>query len=368
MRAFRALAAASLLLTLAACDGLLTGIDSSDPTDLSYSITGGESPGSPYGVLLTWEPPRAREAWTYAVYGRTSTYGEWYLVGVTTSPTFHDAGPQQRQYHVAARDEDDYEFGRSRTVTIEVATALAMPEGLTSASLDGAVQLGWSDNAQQAAPSRFSHYRVYMAAVTATGGCGVTGWQLAGTTASPVFLVSGLANGVTRCFAVSAVSREGVESSFSRSRSDTPRYDARHVRIDAFDARPATSGFQFHDPAAARFGVVVEGTSSQADFRVERAADGSFRLHATRDAVRMAVFGATPVADLSAVDVAPASGYTLGEVSVQPGMAYVFRIARSDGVRYGVVRIAYVTADYVVCDWAYQPAADNPELQVNPAT
>lgn len=359
IRPFRAIAAIALL---AGCGDLLNGVDSHDPTNLTWSITTETSTGALRGVLLEWEPPRARDAWSYAVYGRPSSYGEWYLVGITTSTTFHDAGAPQQQYYVAARDADDYEFGRSRTITIEAPVTLVAPTDLSGVSLDGAVQLGWADNARIAGGSQFRHYRVFSTVVTAGGACDAGRWIVEGATVSNTFLVAGLTNGVSRCFAVTAMSASGIESAMSRPWTDTPRPDARHVVLDAFGTRPASSGFIFHDAAAGRYGVVVDGARPDADFRVEQGADGSFAIRAMRDAVRMAAFGSAPVPDLTSVDVAPATGYDASVLTVLPGHAYVLRIRRADGDRFAAVRIAYVAAGHVVIDWAYQPAVGNPEL------
>lgn len=367
MRTTQPFAAARIALALASTIGLaacgdLVGVDSHDPTNLTWSVTTETSTGTIRGVMLEWEPPRAQDAWSYAVYGRPSSVGEWYLVGITTSTTFHDAGAPQRQYYVAARDRDDYEFGRSRAVTIESLAGLAAPAELTGTSLDGAVQLGWADNARLTGGSAFRQYRVFSTFLTAGGACDAGRWVVEGSTVSNTFLVAGLTNGVSRCFAVTAMSVSGVESAMSRPWTDTPRHDARHVVVDAFGTRPATSAFIFHDAATNRFGTVVDGSRADADFRVEKTSEGAFVIRAMRDAVRMAAVGTAPVPDLTSVDLAPTTGYTSSELAVQPGHAYVLRIMRADGERYAAVRIAYVAADHIVLDWAYQTAAGNPEL------
>ena len=362
MRAVREAAVLLTLPFLAGCADLVGGNDSRDPTNLTWSVTTETTGGTIGGIMLRWDPPRARDAWSYAVFGRASTAGEWYLIGITTSTTFHDAGAPQRQYVVVARDEDDVEFGRTRTITIELAAALAAPEGLHGVSLNGAVQLAWLDNARQAGGSAFRQYRVFSTALTATGGCDPSRWVVEGATISASFHVTALANGVTRCFGVTAVNQDGIESAMSRTWVDTPRPDARNVALTPFQSASGTSGFLFHEPATATFGAVVDGARADLDFRVERAGDGTMRLQAIRDAVRIASVGTGPVADLTSVDVAPATGYTLTSVPAEPGHAFAFRITRADGVRYGALRIAYVTATHVVLDWAYQPALGNPEL------
>lgn len=364
-RAFRALPGIAAVALVTGCVDP-TGVDSTDPSNLTWSITTETSTGALRGVLLEWDAPRARDAWSYAVYGRASSYGEWYLVGITTSTTFHDAGAPQRQYYVAARDRDDYEFGRSRTITIEAPVTLAAPRDLSGVSLDGAVQLGWSDNARLAGGAEFRQYRIFSTVATAGGSCDAGRWVVEGATVSNTFLVGGLTNGVSRCFAVTAMGASGIEGAMSIAWVDTPRPDARHAVIDAFGARPATSGFLFHDVAGGRYGAVIDGARADADFRVEQAADGSFLIRAMRDAVKLAAYGTAPVPDLTSVDLAPVAGYDASVLPVLPGHAYVFRIRRADGDRYAAVRIAYVSAAHVVIDWAYQPAAGNPELVRTP--
>ena len=58
-----------------------------------------------------------------------------------------------------------------------------------------------------------------------------------------------LTNGVSRCFAVSAVTRDGHESAWSEARLDTPRFDARNAFVYSTAARRDSSGFLFFDDA-----------------------------------------------------------------------------------------------------------------------
>ncbi len=68
-----------------------------------------------------------------------------------------------------------------------------------------------------------------------------------GTTVAPEFLVGALANGVPRCFSVTAVSVDGLESDRSPLRGDTPRPDSRNVALSAAPTTPNGSGFRFWD-------------------------------------------------------------------------------------------------------------------------
>jgi hypothetical protein len=68
------------------------------------------------------------------------------------------------------------------------------------------------------------------------------------------------------------------------------------------------------------------------------------------------------------VPVAPASGYTAGDVELVPQTTYVLRVTGDDGaVRYGAVRVALLGFDQnddaiMIFDWAYQSQAGNPNL------
>jgi hypothetical protein len=242
-------------------------------------------------------------------------------------------------------------------------TRLPAPSGLTSISLDGAIQLSWSGSVVANFPNQFRIYRVYSTRfLSGSGRCDDGGWSLEGTTVSDGFLVSNLLNGVTRCFAVSTVAQDGGEGSRGPARADTPRHGGSFVLIDAFDARPSSSGWLFHDVAAGLVGVVGDGRRSDLDFRVERHSDGSLWLRPVRSSERLQVFGSAPIPDLTWLDRAPSSGYAFIEAEAVAGYAYVFLIPQADGVHYGALRVAYTGRDYVVIDWSYQSAPNNAEL------
>lgn len=224
MRLTRLAATALAPIALAGCNIDFTGIGGSDPSNLEYTVVSGGTGTGPAGILLTWDAPTARRTTSFAVYGRPSTSGGWYLIGITTSTSFHDSGEPQLQYYVSARDDDDYEFGRSRTVTIDLGNRLPAPQGLGTTPVANGVQLRWSANAATWGGSSFAHYRVYSTRYdTARGTCLRDTWVLEGTTISEQFLVSGLTAGAVRCFSVSAVNRGGLESAWSEVVIDTAR-------------------------------------------------------------------------------------------------------------------------------------------------
>ena len=354
------LLALGVTLSLAGCEiNDITGVDPDEPTNLTYQLIPSGDPNVPLGILLSWDAPASGRAATFDVFGRSSTQGEWGRRATTTSPSFHDAGFPQLQYYVLARDDEGNSLGQSNIVTVRTDNVLPAPNGLTSISLNGAIHLSWASNAVNANPSLFDYYRVYSSALDSRGVC--SQWSLEGTTVSDAFLASNLPNGETRCFAVSAVSRDGHESAWSAVREDTPRIDARNVAVYSRDVRADSAGFFFYDESARKYGVVAAVSRAGLDFTVERHADGTLWFNPARTDVLMATYGTAPVPDLTSIDRASVS-FSSVTIEAVPGYGYVFSTKKSDGTHYGAVRVAYVAHDYVVFDWSYQAAAGNPEL------
>ena len=249
---------------------------------------------------------------------------------------------------------------------------LEAPASLTSVSLDGAVALTWSDNAFQSDPNLFRTYAVYSTGYDLDlDQCG-TQWRLEGTTVAPEFVVGALSNGVPRCFYVSAVSVDDLESGPSPLRNDTPRPDARNVAIFARQHQDAGAGFRFWEDLngsgtvqTGELGQVLAGSSPAADFTVERDGSGTLFLTPVRVGVTVALYGAVPVGDLTNIDIAPEAGYAVEGLEAVPGWGYVFRI--DDGgpfFTYGAVRVTHVGQNLLILDWAYQTDPGNPELRV----
>lgn len=349
--------------TLAACDVNLTNpLDPGAPSGLAYQLEPSGDPAVPLGVLLTWAPPSNGRALTYDVYGRASTSDQWTRRATTTSPSFHDAGVPQLQYYVVALDDAGNELGRTTAITIDERNRLPAPLGLGSVSLNGAVQLFWSGNAVSANPDAFGHYRVYSAPYDVVRGRCSSTWALEGTTVSDAFLAANLRNGVRLCFAVSAVSTDGHESSWSATWSDTPRYDATNVLVAAAQFRADSAAFLFADAAGQRFGIVTSTARTDADFTVQRASDGSLWLAPARAGVSVTAYGSAPVSALTVVDQAPVAGFGTSSIEALPGWAYVFRVQEADGTHYGAVRVTMTTQNYLLVDWSYQSAPGDPEL------
>jgi hypothetical protein len=310
--------------------------------------------------------PQSGRANSFNVYGRSSTAGQWFLRATTTSPTFHDAGTPAAQYYVGTRDADGNEIARSAIVTIDLSIRLPAPAGLVSTSLNAAIHLRWNSNAVEASHGTFDYYRVYSSSYDASRGVCNSDWSVEGSTVSDGFLAGNLTNGVSRCFAVSAVSRDGHESKWSDSRVDTPRIDARNAFVYATAAKKDSAAFGFFDDATKKFGLVGASSRTDLDFTVERHADGSLWFAPARTGVTMMLYSNTPVVELTSIDRAPASGFAGVTIEALPGYAYIFRVVKADGVHFAAIRVAFVTSDYIVFDWSYQAASGNAELSRTP--
>ena len=355
----------ALAMIAAACTTTNTVVAPVDPLlapmNLTYELVPSGDPTQPVGILLRWDPPADARVTTYNVYSRGTNAGTWYLRATTTSPSFYDLGNPDLQYSVTSADAGYTESPLSNIVTVNAANQLPAPAGLVPVSLNTAIQLSWSVNARLAAPALFSYYRVYSTPYTLSSGLCTAAWVLEGTTVSEDFIASGLPNGSPRCFAVSAVSTDGHESDWSVPTYDTPRYDARNILVTAFQVTPATSGFSFYDPPSQTIGLVTSGARTDIDFRVDRHADASLWLLPIISGTTVASLG--PVADLTAIDIAPVGGYGTAAAPAVTGNGYVFRITLTDGYHYGGVRVTALGANYVILDWSYQTDPGNPELR-----
>jgi hypothetical protein len=354
------------VLPLVACDALTSPLTDPDaPANLTYQLIPSGDPAAPLGVLLSWDIPSSGRANSFNVYGRLGA-GAWQLRATTTSPTFHDQGVPESQYYIATRSANGDELAHSNTVTVDLQARLPAPQALTSISLNAAIQLFWSPNAVNTSRTTFDHYRVYSTSYDGSRGVCTANWVLEGSTVSDGFLVGNLANGVSECFAVSAVTHDGHESVWSEARLDTPRHDARNAFVYARSVRADSAGFLFFDDVSRKVGTVANVSRTDLDFTVERHADGSLWLAPARTGVTAMLYSQTPVADLTSIDRAPASGFGAVTIEAVPGYAYVFRVQKADGIHFAAVRVAFVTANYVVFDWSYQIGAGNAELNRAP--
>lgn len=371
LRRFAIGLALPLVAVLTACEEYTTGMTDipSAPTGLTYQLEPSGDPDSPRGIVLRWNPVDHPALDVYNVYSRPSTGAEWGLRGSTTSPSFHDDGVPHLEYFVTAANAYGDESEGSASILVDERLRLPSPDALWSVSLDGAIHLEWADNAYQADPAGFAHYRVYSAPYDIDLNLCENSWSLEGTTVAATFLAGSLQNGRPRCFGISAVTIEGFESIWSDLRYDTPRPDGRELVVFTAAADPLHSGFRFfldgnNDGLAGplELGLVSAAGTGQMDF-VLQDVGGILQLVPQRTATQLQRYGTQTISDLTAIDIAPAVGYARTALTAQPRFGYVFEMDGGDGFfRYGAIRVVAVGADYVVFDWSYQTDRGNPEL------
>jgi hypothetical protein len=364
-----------VLLVAVACQPAVVGPGGavpSTPANLTYQLEPSGDPNRPLGILLLWDDVTDANLASYRIYSRSSSTGSFGLRGETSSNTFHDNGVPHLDYYVTAVNTNGDESGSSNMITVDQRLQLQSPTWLSSISLNGAIHLAWDDTAYISAPTRFKWYRIYSTDYNlGTGLCG-TNWLLEGTTVAPEFLASALTNGVPRCFGVSAVSQEGYESLWSPLRQDTPRPDGRNTLVYAYNAKQSQSGFRFWQDLngdglaqPSELGLVQDGNLTSIDFWVYRdPTDSSLWLVPEFSGTQMRLYSTAPVADLTSIDFAPASGYARSMIQAAPGYAYVFQIIEGTTVRYGALRMTHVGRDYLIFDWSFQTDPGNPELQL----
>jgi hypothetical protein len=247
------------------------------------------------------------------------------------------------------------------------------PDALSSTSLDGSIALVWSDNPFQNDPDIFGTYRIYSTSYDIDADACGSDWLVEGTTVAPEFLVGALANGVPRCFSVTAVSVDGIESNRSPRRGDTPRPDARNRALSAAPTTANGAGFRFWDDLnddgsthSGELGLVRSANSPDIDFFVDRDGSGDLFLTPVRAGTGVEYYDENdPVEDLTSIDFAEDRAYRTTGIQALPGFGYVFETDGGDGfVRYGAVRVQHVGTTFLIMDWAFQTDPGNPELLV----
>jgi hypothetical protein len=356
-----------------ACTDYVTdsgGASPAAPTGLTYQLEPSGDPLAPSGIILHWDASSDPDLAVYNVYSRAGSNDPFDLRGSTTSASFHDTGIPDLEYFVTAEGLNKSESSPSASIVVDERLRLPAPTALGSISLNTAIHLSWTDNAFQADPAGFWHYRVYSTTYDLDHNTCGTSWTLEGTTVAPVFLAGALPNASPRCFGVSAVTIEGFESLWSPLRYDTPRPDARSQIVYTGTGDPNHSGFRFFLDAngdgkasSLELGLITAGSSGTIDFTVTKDAGGNLQFTPVRAATSLQLYQSAPITDLTDIDFAPANGYARTPLLAQPGRGYVFQMSEPDGFfRYGSLRVLALGPDYVIFDWAYQPDPGNPEL------
>jgi hypothetical protein len=201
-----------------------------NPDSLTFLLLPG-GPDVPNGILLSWIPAADPNVTNYIAFARLADTGQFGELGTTVSSSFHQAGQPLPQYYVASQDQFGDISSGSAIISVDTAPPLPPPDAVTATGFDSASKVHWSANGRLANPALFAYYRVYSETAVVTGmtpNCPTTGPDFAveGSSVSEDFVVTGLANGTTWCYAVTTVTQDGHESVLSGWASDTPTLGA----------------------------------------------------------------------------------------------------------------------------------------------
>lgn len=229
-------------------------------------------------------------------------------------------------------------------------TPPAAPRGLYSVTGDQQVTLRWLRNTE----ADVIGYRIYQADCATGSTCP---YDRVGTATGTSLVVSGLSNGVTKYYAVSAVDASGNESALTpEDIYDTSRPAGSGATIGNFVTSTVGAGWDFSAS------ISRDSDASLTD--VFYGYNGSVHQMFTRD-INTDIQDMGYASSLDAIDFAPAAGWSpTGSVELIPGHCYVVW-TRDD--HYAKFRVTSLTASLVVFDWAYQTAAGNGELRARRA-
>jgi hypothetical protein len=221
----------------------------------------------------------------------------------------------------------------------------AAPRGFQSITGDRQVLLQWLPNTE----ADLAGYRVYAADCASGTGCP---YSLIGATEGTSYVVRGLANGVTKYFAIAAYDASGNESDLTYADVfDTPRPEG-SLRLQSVQINPARSGWDLSAFA------VVPSSSPNVDLVFS---DDSTTYEMVAPFTDTDIQDAGFATSLDAVDFAPTDGWSLtGTVELVPGHCYVVW-TRDD--HYAKFRVTGLSTGQLALDWAYQIDTGNRELK-----
>jgi len=237
----------------------------------------------------------------------------------------------------------------NRIVAPRDVTPPAAPRGFYSVTGDTRVTLHWLANTE----SDVAGYRVYMSPCASGGGCP---YDRIGTTAGTSFVAQGLANGVTRYYAVAAFDASGNESDLSyEDVYDTPRPAGTGAILHALQDHPTTSGWDFSAFAVRAW----DDPRTDMYFSANASIDEMLTPDPTLTGIQDMGFAST----LDAVDFAPPAGWSpTGSVELIVGHNYVVWTQDDHFAKFRVTGLG----GQVVFDWAYQIDMGNGELRGRP--
>ena len=143
--------------------------------------------------------------------------------------------------------------------------------------------------------------------------------------------------------------------------------------VSAYEVNQPQSGFRFWSDAngngraePSELGLVQDGNRTDIDFWIHlQASDSTLWIvpEFAGDSLRL-YDPANPVADLTSIDFAPATGYARSMIQAVPGYGYVFQRLENGQYHYAALRPTHVGRRYVIFDFSVQTDPSNPELTV----
>lgn len=227
------------------------------------------------------------------------------------------------------------------------------PGGLWSMTGDREIRLMWIANSE----GDLDGYRIYRSTEP-------TGYFPRVATVSrraASFTDRHVRNGVTYYYAISSFDDAGNESELTANTvHDTPRPEGGGLRLDNARIDPRRAGYDFSSDR------VVSGEEMEADiYYWHSPEDGAWMVATERSTDDYTDIQDAGYLALDDVDWAPEEGWAPGgEVQLIEGHSYVVWTWDNHFAKF---RVASVTADRVVIDWAYQVDEGNPEL-IRPAS
>jgi hypothetical protein len=238
----------------------------------------------------------------------------------------------------------------------------AAPRGLFSVTGDGSVTLVWLANSE----SDVVGYRIYQAPCASGEGCP---YERIGTVSAPhgeeyvQYVITGLTNGQTAFFAVSAVNGAGLESELSwNDVFDTPRPAGTGLALRNYLAYSYDVGYDFS--VYSRTDSPDPPTDIFYGYRVD--SSGFVYQQVFVPDYGTNIQDAGYAISLDAVDYASTQGWSpSGTVEAVVGHNYVVWTRDNHFAKFRVTAVSTTT---VTLDWAYQTDTGNQELAVTPAT
>lgn len=230
----------------------------------------------------------------------------------------------------------------------------AAPRGLQSVTGDHTAYLSWLENTEP----DVAGYRIYEAPCATGSGCP---YDRIGSTGGTTFTATGLANGVTRFYAVAAYDYAGNESALSyETVFDTPRPAGEGARLSSYLASPNASGWDFSSAQVRAF------DDANADIFY---GDNGTTLRMFVPDYDTDIQDAGYASSLNAVDFAPNGGWSpTGSVELIQGHCYVVWTRDNHYAKFRVTQVLAQSSGppRIEFDWAYQVDQGNRELKARP--